>query len=43
MYHDNDITYWGDGFVTYQLFGYGIQAVPSACEWIVPGFWPWHE
>ena len=33
---DNIITYWDDGVV---LYFYG----PSACEWIVPGFWHLHE
>jgi hypothetical protein len=43
MYAENDITYWDDGTVTYQLTGYGCEACPSACEWMVPGFWHFHE
>jgi hypothetical protein len=36
-YVDDDITYWEDGTVTYQLGAYGYPLAPSACEWMVPG------
>ena len=36
-YIENDITYWSDGIVTYQLLAYGFPPLPSACEWMVPG------
>jgi hypothetical protein len=36
-YVDDDLTYWGDGIVTYQIIAYGFPPLPSACEWMVPG------